>query len=104
MTAFTASTMRVLGVSDGKLAFVKKAPEEYFYEGKYLPANKAYLKVKSSDGDVMTIGGSGIVTVTADPVDTSKEGIYTLTGTRLPDNAPLRPGIYIKDGKKIVIK
>ncbi len=104
MTAFTASTMRVLGVSDGKLAFVKKAPEDYFYESKYLPANKAYLKVKSSDGDVMTIGGSGIVTVTADPVDASKEGIYTLTGTRLPDNAPLRPGIYIKDGKKIVIK
>ena len=42
--------------------------------------------------------------MTADPVDASKEGIYTLTGTRLPDNAPLRPGIYIKDGKKIVIK
>lgn len=104
MTPFTASTMRVLGVSDGKLAFIKKASEDYLYQSKYLPANKAYLKVKSSDADIMTLGGSGIVNVTNDTESPSKEGIYTLTGIRLPDNASLRPGVYIKDGKKIVIK
>ena len=36
----------------------------------------------------------------------SKEptGIYTLTGNRIPDGAALRPGIYIQNGKKRIIK
>jgi hypothetical protein len=31
-------------------------------------------------------------------------GIYTLTGVRLPDGVAPRSGIYVKDGKKIIIK
>ena len=41
------STMRILGVVDGKLALVK-ATEADLYMKKYLPANKAYIQVKST--------------------------------------------------------
>jgi hypothetical protein len=67
-------------------------------------ANKAYLKVKPGDADVMTLNGydNAINTVKAD--DNTSTGIYTLTGVRLPDGVTPRAGIYIKNGKKVIIK
>jgi hypothetical protein len=95
--------MRVIGSSNGKLAFVK-ASENDLFEKKYLRANKAYLAVPSGSADTMTESATGITTISKDDISKDKEGLYTLTGIRIPDNVTPQPGIYIKDGKKIVIK
>jgi hypothetical protein len=95
--------MRVIGVSGGKLAFVK-ASEADLVNTKYLKGNKAYLAVPSGSADVMTEAGTGITTIISDEVAENKEGLYTLTGVKVPDNVTPQPGIYIKDGKKIIIK
>ena len=103
ITLYNASTMRVIGTSGGKLAFVK-ASEADLYSSKYLKANKAYLAVASGSADTMTETGTGITTIQTDEVAKDKEGLYTLTGVKVPDNVTPQPGIYIKDGKKVIIK
>ena len=66
-------------------------------------ANKAYLKVGANDADVMILNGpSAINTVKSD--ENAKTGIYTLTGVRLPDSYTPRADIYVKNGKKVIIK
>lgn len=105
VTAYDKSTMRAIGKSDGKLAFVKASSSD-LYEGAYLKANKAYLQVPSSASDKLILNGStGIDNIEAEEaVETAKKGTYTLTGVRIPDDVTPKPGIYIKDGKKVVIK
>ena len=103
VTQYNPSTMRVIGKSGGKIAFVK-ASEADLKDGKYLKANKAYLSVPSGSADVMTESGTGITTIMAESISKDKEGLFTLTGIRIPDNVTPQPGIYINDGKKIVIK
>lgn len=103
---YDGNSMRVIGVSDNKLAFVKATSAD-LVEGKYLCANKAYLKVDSKAAAVMTEDGSatGITTVKAEEtVSKDVEGTYTLTGIRVPDGVTPQPGIYIRNGKKIVIR
>jgi hypothetical protein len=95
--------MRVIGVSGGKLAFVKATGSD-LVNAKYLKGNKAYLSVPSGSADVMTESSTGITTIMSDDVTEDKEGLYTLTGVKIPDNVTPKPGIYIKDGKKIIIK
>lgn len=100
---FSSSTMRVIGTSGGKLAFVK-ASSDYLTDGKYLPHNKCYLEVKSSAQSTLSVSETlGIDAVEAE-VPAGKEGTYTLTGQKIPDGVTPRPGIYIQNGKKIVIK
>ena len=101
---FDFLTMRLLGLSDnGELAFVAEPPAERLYKEVYLMANKAYLKVNPGDADVMTIDGyNGIYD--AKSADQSGSGIYTLTGIRVSDCSAPRPGIYIQNGKKVIIK
>lgn len=107
VTLYDPVRMRVLGVNDkGELAFVSaKNRPELLYKDKYLKANKAYLEVNTGvyNADVMTLGDYTSISSIKNDNNTS-EGIYTLTGVRLPDGATLRSGIYIKDGKKIIIK
>jgi len=100
--AYDASTMRVLGTTaDGKPAFVKTNID-------YLPANKAYLSVGSSEVDVLPIFTeeeyqeyiTGIEELPAAATD-GKKVIYDLQGRRIA--APSK-GLYIVNGKKIVIK
>ena len=98
---FDPSSMRVMGVDNGKLAFVKNS--DTLVDGKYLPANKAYLSVTGAN-DILTQDGTGIVTIKAEEKNSAAEGIYTLTGVRLPDGVTPKAGVYIKDGKKVVIK
>lgn len=46
--------MRIIGLNDkGELAFVSTPPLYRLYKEQYLMANKAYLKVKNSDADIM---------------------------------------------------
>lgn len=98
---YAEGSMRVIGASDGKLAFVK-APLEYLYKNLYLPANKAYLPVSDGAAAVLTEGTSGISSIQMDEV--GKARIYTLSGVRVADDTTLRPGIYIKNGRKVVVK
>ena len=105
-TPYDQITMRLLGTSDnGELAFVKNVPAERLYKGQYLMANKAYLKVNSGDADVMTLGGytpEAISSVKTD--DKASTAIYTLTGVRIPNGVTPKAGIYVKNGKKIIIR
>ena len=97
---YNPKTMRLLGEADGKLAFITAS------DVKYLPANRAYLKVTSgSAASIPTDGSTDILKVTSNPdIPSQAKGTYTLNGVRLPDNVTPQKGIYIKDGKKVVIK
>ena len=108
VTPYNPSTMRVLGLdSKGDIAFInaKDRPELLVtdrYGAQYLRGNKAYLKVNPGDADVMTIGGTGIKDIKS--VTSASGSIYTLTGVRLPEGITPKSGVYIKDGKKKIIK
>ena len=108
VTPYNPSTMRVLGLdSKGEIAFInaKDRPELLVtdrYGAQYLRGNKAYLKVNPGDADVMTIGGTGIKDIKS--VTSTSGSIYTLTGVRLPEGITPKSGVYIKGGKKIIIK
>ena len=104
-TVYSPTTMRMLGVSsDGKVAFVRSNID-------YLPACKAYLPVSSSRGAELLVvteaelEAMAINTIQADDVTSAKSGVYTLSGQRIadtPDNLPR--GLYIVNGKKVIIK
>jgi hypothetical protein len=104
-TPYDQNTMRLLGLSDkGELAFVKNVPAERLYKEQYLMANKAYLKVNPGDADVMTHGGYTPDAISSVKTNDNATSIYTLTGVRLPDGVTPKAGIYIKNGKKIIIR
>lgn len=46
---------------------------------------------------------TGVKTLTTD-ANGAKQGIYTLQGVKITTKTPLQPGIYIQNGKKIVVK
>lgn len=110
---YSSSTMRVLGLKkDGKLGFIKAANTYLSQDnGKYyLPANKAYLPVSSSAANELTLMTedeySGINTISVE--ETNNSGVYTLTGTlirkRNESSGNLPKGIYIINGKKVIVQ
>ena len=106
---FDRITMRILGLSDeGELAFVANPPIERLYisrqDEKCLIANKAYLVVDANAADVMTLGGYDPEAINSVKYDCTSTGLYTLMGVRLPDGLTPRAGIYVKNGKKVIIK
>ena len=108
VTPYNPSTMRVLGLdSKGEIAFINAKDRQELlvtdrYGAQYLRGNKAYLKVNPGDADVMTIGGTGIKDIKS--VTSTSGSIYTLTGVRLPEGITPKSGVYIKGGKKMIIK
>ncbi len=120
---FDKSKMRVLGMKDGKLAMVEDNDKalvrtrkegntsKYYY---YIPANKAYLPIKSSESSATSIKlllpneyqvALSISKVVSD--ENVQTGIYTLTGVKVKeenDATGLPSGIYIINGKKQVVK
>ncbi|MBR2206178.1 MAG: hypothetical protein IJ898_07490 [Prevotella sp.] len=105
-TLFDFVTMRILGLNDkGELAFIANPSVDRMYKELFLMANKAYLRVNPSDAEVLTIDGytsDAINKVEAEAKESTS--IYTLTGNRVPNGAVLRPGVYIQNGKKRLIK
>ena len=122
---FNKNSMRVIGFVDGELSLVEDANSTYsnglalsnIQNKKYIPANKVYLPISSSDAKATANGiklllpneyavAASITKVISEekPV---QEGIYTLTGIKVKednntDNLP--SGIYIINGKKQVIR
>ena len=89
----------------GELAFIANPSVDRLYKELFLMANKAYLRVNPSDAEVLTIDGytsDAINKVEAEAKESTS--IYTLTGNRVPNGAVLRPGVYIQNGKKRLIK
>ena len=99
------STMRILGVSDGKLSLVK-ATEADLYMKKYLPSNKAYVEVKSSAASNLPLLEGDAYQETTDindiRVNEKSQDIYDLKGQRIPSKDNSSKGIYIINGKKVI--
>ena len=73
-----------------------------------IPANGVYLEVqpeKSRTRGVLSIGDDGTTGIQQieNGLNLEKNGWYTLDGRRL-ESAPTRKGLYINNGKKVVIK
>ena len=78
------------------------------YTGAYMPANKAFLALGSGssaplrmviDDDEETTGVASM----ADGIDNMSDEWYTLDGRKL-NGKPTTKGLYIVNGKKVMIK
>jgi hypothetical protein len=104
-TTYDKKTMRVLNVdANGNLVFTV-ASTDYLTNGKYIPHNTAYLSVTSSASETLYVkGASGIRNIEVNSnVESAKEGTYNLGGQRVADDIAT-PGVYIQNGKKVIIK
>lgn len=107
---FDDSKMRLLGLnSAGELIFTKDKSSLTVEKSKYyLPKNTAYLYDASGlSGEYKLVSRetyTGIRNIDAEATPSAAQGTYTLTGIRVDDTKPLRPGIYIQNGKKVVVK
>ena len=92
---------------DGNYALATKDNVTAFYpvtEGIVIPAHKAYLTSKPAGVRMISLGDDGEATgiqFSEKGLDNHAEPVYTLQGTRA---SSLRSGIYIQNGRKIVIK
>lgn len=89
----------------------------YYSKDTNIKANRWYMSITSrTDGDPVYVSRpieilvdgeddtTGIMDIHADRSSRSAEGIFTLDGRKISDTENLPSGIYIKNGKKVVIK
>ena len=92
-------TFYVLGKKDSHFGFHK-------YEGQTMPARKAYLMLSGSGAHALTMAFDGETTaltlVNSEKRIVNSE-VYDLQGRRL-DGKPTAKGLYIVNGKKVIIK
>lgn len=105
------ATMHVLGVgADGQLSFVTAKSTDLVNDGQHIPMNTCWLRVFNNLTGNFTVLDetqyAGISTVNPDEetVSPNKQGIFSLSGVRMDSSRQLKPGIYIQNGKKMVIK
>jgi len=101
-SAYSANTIYVMGnTTKNGFGFHK-------YTGEYMPANKAFLALGSGssaplrmviDDDKETTGIASM----ADGIDDMSDEWYTLDGRKL-NGKPTTKGLYIVNGKKVMIK
>ena len=103
---YDKSTMRVLGVDSDKNLIFTTASKSYLTDNKYIPMNTCWLTIPSSlSGDFKLVSRddfTGIRNIESD-ADNANAATYTLTGVKVESKNP-KPGIYIRNGKKIVVK
>lgn len=120
VTVYDSETMRVLGKdAEGNLALIPATDNELVVTdlGKYLPANKAYFTISEKEAEatkngIKLLNKADFDTATAiqsvvSKTATEKSGIYTLTGARVAEGNStegLTKGIYIINGKKVVVR
>ena len=118
--AYDPATMRVLGVcSDGRPGFVKKDVADFtvpydfrFFMAKgAIPPNTAYLKVSADTPDELPLITAEEYAAGIDGVEVNcniASDITTLSGVtvrkKATSTAGLRPGVYIWNKKKVVVK
>ena len=105
---FDSNKMRVLGNDvNGDLVFTT-ATEDYLTNKKYIPKNTAWLNIPTGlTGDFKLVSRdtfAGISNIEVNAQSTGTKGIFTLSGVQVDETKTLRPGIYIKNGKKVIIK
>ena len=104
------ATMHVLGVgADGQLSFVTAKSTDLVNDGQHIPMNTCWLRLFNNLTGEFTVLDetqyAGISTINTDKeIGTSKQGTFSLSGVRINDSRQLKPGIYIQNGKKMVIK
>lgn len=105
---FDASKMRVLGVdADKNLIFTEDATGA-LTDNNDIPMNTCWLNVPEGlSGDFKRVDRdtyTAISNIKADTKENAQKGTFTLTGVQVDDSKALRPGIYIQNGKKVIIK
>lgn len=105
---FDASKMRVLGVdADKNLVLTSDATGRLTEDGD-IPMNTCWLNVPEGlSGDFKRVDRdtyTAISNIKADTKENAQKGTFTLTGVQVDETKALRPGIYIQNGKKIIIK
>ena len=82
------------------------------YTGNYVPAGKAFLPLNTNNGakaQSLTMVFANLTTevselqITNDKLPVDQSSIYDLNGRKVSENN-LKPGIYVKNGKKFVVK
>lgn len=106
--AYDASTMRVLGVNDAnQVIFTTAKSTDLANDGQHIPMNTCYLRVFNGlTGDFRLVDNdeyTGIRNINA-AENSNNHPIYTLSGVKVDGSKTLKPGIYIQNGKKMVIK
>jgi hypothetical protein len=105
---FKESTMRVLGVDAENNLIFTTAKASDLTDSKYINMNTCWLNIPEGlTGDFKLVDRgtyTGISNIETSLPKTAQKGTYTLTGVQVDDTKALRPGVYIKDGKKIVMK
>ena len=106
--AYEASTMRVLGVNDAnQVIFTTAKSTDLANDGQHIPMNTCYLRVFNGlTGDFRLVDNdeyTGIRNINA-AENSNNHPIYTLSGVKVDGSKTLKPGIYIQNGKKMVIK
>lgn len=106
--AYDASTMRVLGVNDAnQVIFTTAKSTDLANDGQHIPMNTCYLRVFNGlTGDFRLVDNdeyTGIRNINA-AENSNSHPIYTLSGVKVDGSKTLKPGIYIQNGKKMVIK
>ena len=101
---YDSNSMRTIGEDGGKLVF-KKASSSELTDGKYCVHNKCYLMDLPSSAASTLVEGSGTGIISAkQEIKKADDAIYTLNGVKLQQGVTPRPGVYIQNGKKVVIK
>ena len=82
----------------------------YSSETGYTRPTGAYLDIKTAGSQAPVIyiedpqnGTTGIMTIGADDASANAEGWYNVNGMKR-NNAPAQKGVYIKNGKKVILK
>lgn len=103
---YSSKKMRVLGVDADKNLILTKASESYLADGWMIPMNTCWYNITNSyTGDYKLVSRddfTGIRSINTD-ADNANSATYTLTGVKVESKTP-KPGIYIRNGKKVVIK
>lgn len=103
---YSSKKMRVLGVDADKNLILTKASESYLADGWMIPMNTCYYNITNSyTGDYKLVSRdefTGIQSINTD-TNNAQSATYTLTGVKVESQNP-KPGLYIRNGKKVVIK
>ena len=99
-TSLNVNALYVIGFSNSKFGFHK-------YSGSTMAAHKAFLPVSGTAAHELTMvfedETTGVITTTNFTNYTNSEVWYDMQGRKL-DGKPTKKGVYIVNGKKVVVK